>query len=141
MKCKKNVESNIILFSFLSFCIVFFLVEDIYAIEDSPVQFNPVLRDHNVIVEEYVNGLRLPTTIAFIDNDLLVLEKNGNVRLIRDGVLQSSPVLTLEVGKTIEEGLIGILVKTGKYLEKEIQNSNVKPDYIMDTFSHILNYI
>ena len=111
MECKKNVESNIILFSFLSFCIAFFLVEDIYAIENSPVQFNPVLRDHNVIVEEYVNGLRLPTTIAFIDNDLLVLEKNGNVRLIRDGVLQSSPVLTLEVGKTIEEGLIGILVK------------------------------
>jgi len=111
MEYKKNVESNIILFSFLSFCIAFFLVEDIYAIENSPVQFNPVLRDHNVIVEEYVNGLRLPTTIAFIDNDLLVLEKNGNVRLIRDGVLQSSPVLTLEVGKTIEEGLLGILVK------------------------------
>ena len=37
--------------------------------------------------------------------------------------------------------MIGILVKTGKYLEKEIKNSNVKPDYIMDTFSHILNYI
>ena len=96
---------------FLSFCTIFFLVGDIYAIENSPIQSNPVLRDHNIIVEEYVNGLRLPTTIAFIDNDLLVLEKNGNVRLIRDGILQSSPVLTLEVGKTIEEGLIGILVK------------------------------
>ena len=98
-------------FLFLSFYITFFLIEDIYAIENSPIQLNPVLRDHNFTVEEYINGLQLPTTIAFIDNDLLVLEKNGNVRLIRDGILQFTPVLTLEVSKTIEEGLIGILVK------------------------------
>ena len=90
---------------------MFFLIEDIHAIENSPISHNPVLRDHNLPVEEYVIGLQLPTTIAFIDNDLLVLEKNGNVRLIRDGILQSAPVLSLEVSKTLEDGLIGILAK------------------------------
>ena len=118
-------------FLLLSFCITFFLVEEIHAIENSPIQPNPVLREHNVIVEEYVNGLQLPTTIAFINNDLLVLEKHGNVRLIRDGVLQSSPVLTLEVSKTGEEGLIGILAKnntvylhytTGDHVTETVSN-------------------
>ena len=112
MKYKKNVECKILFFFlFLSFYGMFFLIEDIHAIENSPISHNPVLRDHNLTVEEYVIGLQLPTTIAFIDNDLLVLEKNGNVRLIRDGILQSAPVLSLEVSKTLEDGLIGILAK------------------------------
>jgi len=68
--------------------------------------------------------------IASIDFNL----RNSNIGVIGDDI-------DADVKGAQDTDMIGILVKTGKYLEKEIKNSNVKPDYIMDTFSHILNYI
>jgi glucose/arabinose dehydrogenase len=45
----------------------------------------------------------------FVGEDLLVLEKNsGNVRLVRDGVLQEEPVLHVEVVNFGSSGLLGI---------------------------------
>jgi glucose/arabinose dehydrogenase len=47
--------------------------------------------------------------MAFLDgNNLLVLEKNGQVRLISNGILQKQPILTLSVNTTAERGLLGI---------------------------------
>jgi aldose sugar dehydrogenase len=47
--------------------------------------------------------------MAFVDNNnLLVLEKNGQVRLISNGALQKQPVLTVSVDTTAERGLLGI---------------------------------
>ena len=68
--------------------------------------------------------------IASIDFNL----RHSNIGVIGDDI-------DADVKGAQDTDMIGILVKTGKYLEKEIRNSNVKPDYIMDTFSHILNYI
>jgi aldose sugar dehydrogenase len=43
-----------------------------------------------------IDGLVSPTSLAFLDdNNILFLEKEGNVRLISNGVLQSEPVLRL----------------------------------------------
>ena len=72
-----------------------------------------VLRDKSLVVQPYVSGLDLPYTMAFVENDILVVEKTtGNVRLIRDGELQADPVLSLNVSSvTGEEGLIGIFAK------------------------------
>ncbi|MEC4847616.1 MAG: PQQ-dependent sugar dehydrogenase [Nitrosarchaeum sp.] len=67
--------------------------------------------DNNFKVEEFVTGLNQPTQMAFIGNDLLVLEKNqGKVRLVREGILQPEPVLDVEVGTNNESGLLGIAV-------------------------------
>ena len=67
--------------------------------------------DDNFKVEEFVTGLNQPTQIAFIGNDLLVLEKNqGKVRLVREGILQPEPVLDVEVDTNNESGLLGIAV-------------------------------
>lgn len=67
--------------------------------------------DDNFKVEEFVTGLNQPTQMAFIGNDLLVLEKNqGKVRLVREGILQPKPVLDVEVGTNNESGLLGIAV-------------------------------
>lgn len=67
------------------------------------------IHDNNFKVEEFVTGLNQPTQMAFIGNDLLVLEKNqGKVRLVREGILQPEPVLDVEVGTNNESGLLGI---------------------------------
>jgi glucose/arabinose dehydrogenase len=70
----------------------------------------PALTDPALRVEEVVSGLALPTTMAFIgDNGILVLQKNdGKVRRVVDGVLQSSEVLDLAVDSASEHGLLGI---------------------------------
>ena len=70
-----------------------------------------VIRDQMFKIDEYVSGFRLPVMIDFIDDHVLVAEKDGHVRIIKNGVLISEPVLQLEVSTTIEEGLVGILVK------------------------------
>jgi aldose sugar dehydrogenase len=60
-------------------------------------------------VQEVTEGLAFPTSMAFLDgNNLLVLEKNGQVRLISNGILQKQPILTLSVNMTAERGLLGI---------------------------------
>ena len=69
------------------------------------------VNDDNFKVEEFVTGLKQPTQMAFIGNDMLVLEKNqGKVRLVREGILQPEPVLDVEVGTNNESGLLGIAV-------------------------------
>ena len=73
---------------------------------------NIVIKDSNLIVEEYVSGLNLPVMIDFIDEHMLVVEKDeGTVKIIKDGILISEPILQLEVSHTSEEGLLGILVQ------------------------------
>ena len=77
---------------------------------------NIVIKDSNLIVEEYVSGLNLPVMIDFIDDDdgvhMLVIEKDeGTVKIIKDGILISEPILQLEVSNASEEGLLGILVQ------------------------------
>ena len=42
----------------------------------------PDIFDQDFVVEEFVTGLSFPTTMAFVDNDILVLQKNdGNVNI------------------------------------------------------------
>jgi glucose/arabinose dehydrogenase len=72
----------------------------------------PVMLDPNLSVRELVSGLSVPTTMAFIGpDDILVLQKNdGRVRRIIAGVLQPGEVLDLNVDAQSERGLLGIAV-------------------------------
>lgn len=72
----------------------------------------PTVRDSSLVVSEVVSGLSAPTTMAFIGaNDILVLQKNnGQVRRVANGVLQSGPVLDVNVDSQSERGLLGIAV-------------------------------
>jgi len=74
--------------------------------------------DQEFKVEEFVTGLHSPTTMAFVGNDVLVLEKqSGKVRLIKNGKLEEDPVLDVEVNSFGERGMLGILtVKSEVYL-------------------------
>ncbi|MFZ0326619.1 MAG: PQQ-dependent sugar dehydrogenase [Nitrososphaeraceae archaeon] len=77
-----------------------------------------ITKDPNLKVETVVTGLSSPTSLAFIDNNnILVLEKGGQVRLVSNGVLQSRPILQVSVATESERGLLGIAIlnstKTG----------------------------
>jgi len=68
------------------------------------------VNDQNFTVELFVAELDRPTTMAFIDNDILVLEKNsGKVKLVKDGKLLETPILDVEVNNHGERGLLGIV--------------------------------
>jgi predicted transcriptional regulator len=59
----------------------------------------PVMKDSNLAVEYFTDGLSSPTKMAFLDDDnILVLEKSGAVKIVRDGVLQTQPVLQVGHG-------------------------------------------
>ena len=77
---------------------------------------SPVLQvqNSNLRVELVTEGLSFPTSMDFIDNNnILVLEKDGQVRLISYGVLQQHPALTVPVNATSERGLLGIAILNG----------------------------
>ncbi|MDW8059278.1 MAG: PQQ-dependent sugar dehydrogenase [Thermomicrobium sp.] len=60
-------------------------------------------------VETVVGGLEAPWEVAFApDGRLLLTERPGRVRLVRDGQLVPEPVLTLPVAATGEAGLLGL---------------------------------
>lgn len=71
----------------------------------------PFIKDPTLKVETLINGLSFPTSMAFIDNNnILVLEKGGQVRLVSNGILQDKPVLQVPVDTQSERGLLGIAV-------------------------------
>ena len=72
----------------------------------------PIINDPNIQIELFVEGLFWPTSMAFIDNNnILVLEKDqGTVRLISNGILQEEPVLKVDVNTKAERGLLGIAI-------------------------------
>ena len=70
-----------------------------------------IIKDSNLKVETVVTGLSSPTSMAFIDNNnILVLEKGGQVRLVSNGVLVAKPVLQVPVATENERGLLGIAI-------------------------------
>ena len=69
----------------------------------------PVMLHPRLGVRPVVEGLNLPTTMAFIgDDDMLVLEKaTGRVQRVSGGAVQGT-VLDLAVNSGSERGLLGI---------------------------------
>lgn len=72
----------------------------------------PTLQDPNLRVEKVVTGLALPTSMAFLDNDdVIILQKdNGAVRVVANGSLLANPLLNLVVDNRSERGLLGVAV-------------------------------
>ena len=74
--------------------------------------YNPQVFDPGLKVEEVVQGLELPTTMAFVGpDDFLVLEKDkGTVMRVVDGKISDTPVLDVNVANSVERGMCGIAV-------------------------------
>src|ERR687884_696310 len=82
-----------------------------------------VLKDPNLKVELVAQGLRSPTSMAFLGpSDILVLEKeSGTVQRIVNGKMLPQPMLQVPVSTTSERGMLGIAVA---------KHSNGVPTYV-----------
>lgn len=105
-------------------CIVLFMVHAAAA--------EPVIYDDELVLETYVSGFccRL-TGMEFMPNDdLLVLQQNGDVRLVKDRQLVSDAVLTVDTIPFREMGLLGI-TRSGEsvYLYYTVPDENGEPIY------------
>ena len=71
-----------------------------------------IIRDRNLKVELVSKGLQLPTSMAFLGpDDILVLEKeNGIIQRIVNGNLLPEPLLDVNVANKNERGMLGIAV-------------------------------
>jgi glucose/arabinose dehydrogenase len=71
----------------------------------------PSISDTKLNVRPVVENLSAPTDMIFLDkNNILVLEQEGNVRLVTNGTLQDRPVFQVPVNTTGERGLLGIAI-------------------------------
>src|SRR6266487_4938870 len=77
-----------------------------------PITGGPTLIDPNLKAEVVFKGLEVPTSMAFLGpNDILVLEKNkGTVDRIVDGQMIKQPLLHVKVATEVEHGMLGIAV-------------------------------
>jgi aldose sugar dehydrogenase len=83
-----------------------------------------IAKDPNLKVELVAQGLRTPTSMAFLGpNDILVLEKeSGTVQRIIDGKILPQPLLQVPVSITSERGMLGIAIAK--------HNNNNGPTYV-----------
>ena len=72
----------------------------------------PIINDPNLRLELVSEGLQLPTQMAFIGpDDILVLEKDtGTVKRIVNGTILEEPILDVNVATAYERGLVGIAI-------------------------------
>ncbi|MCS5550290.1 MAG: pentapeptide repeat-containing protein, partial [Gammaproteobacteria bacterium] len=71
----------------------------------------PIIYDDDYIIEKFATGLQYPTTMYFVGDDILVLEKNTGkvIRISDNGVLYNEPALDVPVIQDNEAGLLGIV--------------------------------
>lgn len=72
----------------------------------------PIVHDPHLKIEKVFEGLKLPTSMAFLgQNDILVLEKdNGTVRRIVNGHILEEPLLDVNVANQWERGMLGMAI-------------------------------
>src|SRR5215208_2222866 len=86
----------------------------------------PIINDPNLKLELVSEGLQLPTQMAFIGpNDILVLEKDtGIVKRIVNGTILEEPLLDVNVATAFERGLVGIAIAEN-YSETTQRNASI----------------
>ena len=72
----------------------------------------PTLSDPNIRVEKVITGLDNPTSMAFLDNDDIIITQkdSGVVRFVSNGILQPQPIFQVPVLNNSERGLLGVAV-------------------------------
>jgi glucose/arabinose dehydrogenase len=69
------------------------------------------INDPSLKAELITGGLSFPTNMAFVDDsNILVLEKDGAVRLISNGAMKDVPILQVPVDSKNERGLLGVAI-------------------------------
>ena len=110
----------------------------------------PILKDLHLKTDTVVSGLSLPTTIAFVgNNDILVLEKaKGTVERILNGKVLSKPLLKVNVESQVERGMLGIAVTHNRngptyvflYFTEKTNSSTSNPDGSASVANRVYRY-
>ncbi len=69
------------------------------------------IKDQSLTLNSTYSGFSRLIGIAFLDDtakNIMVIEKNGNVKLIQNGIVQPHPILQFHVDNNNEHGLLGI---------------------------------
>jgi aldose sugar dehydrogenase len=120
-------------FFIISFILVF--VTGLLIQYQLPIALAQSVNDPSLNVESFIEGLDSPTSMAFLDsNNIMILEKDGLVRLVSNGQLQPQPVLEIPVDSQSERGLLGIAVEQNTSSDNSsIQNGNAKNIFLYYT--------
>ena len=99
-------QFQFLLASTLAFAISVGLIHPFNSVLAQPM----ISKDPNLKVELVAQGLRTPTSVAFLGpNDILVLEKeSGTVQRIVNGQMLPQPLLQVPLSTTSERGMLGI---------------------------------
>lgn len=104
---------------------------------ETDIEQKPHVNDDNLKAQLVVEGLKHPTSIAFLGpDDLLVLEKNrGTVKRIVNGNIFEPPLLDVEVANEKERGMLGIAIsKTNDHNEDHKGDKKGTPNEIGTTY-------
>jgi aldose sugar dehydrogenase len=119
---KKPIFFTIALVILMPISQVIYAQQNIPGVVASIGKGKPAVINPNLKIETVTTGLVLPTTMAFVGpDDMLVLEKNkGTVQRIVNGQMLDRPLLQVNVSSEVERGMLGIAVskdnQTGKPL-------------------------
>jgi len=72
------------------------------------VMGDPVFKDPLLKYKIIAEGLSDPTGLVFVDNDILIIEKEGKILLLSDQQLAENPIHEFDVNTKSERGLLGI---------------------------------
>ena len=75
---------------------------------NAPPLPEPTARSGNEFVEVLATGLDKPWAIDFADSRVFITEKDGKIRVVKDGTLLKEPLVTLRTADEFEGGLLGI---------------------------------
>jgi glucose/arabinose dehydrogenase len=99
-----------------NFILIISLILNLFACSEKTKELkqNDVKQDakleYSIKVEKFAENLYVPWSILFTSADrILITERNGNIRVIQNGILSSSPLKNFpEVSTGSEEGLMGL---------------------------------
>ena len=85
--------------------------------------------DYEILVEPVVAGLQNPWSLAFLPGgDILVTERPGRLRIVRDGMLDPEPIAGVpEVRRTVLGGLLDVLLHPDFASNRTLYLSYSKP--------------
>ena len=135
MKLPKEKFQRLEYDSGILYITVFVLATMIASFSLSQVYAEPIIYADDYTIEKFVTGLEFPTTMDFIGDDILVLEKNTGkvIRIQANGILRySEPVLDVPVRHNFYSGLLGIATTPDHvflyYTESESGSDSVEVD-------------
>lgn len=117
----KNIDYNSLSKHSSLITIIMLLVFHLILYPPTYAKAEPVVNDPNLKVELITEGIKFPTSMAFLGpDDILFLEKNeGTVKRIVNGNVLPEPLLDVNVANKAERGMLGIAISKNESIVGE----------------------